>query len=380
MSTKHKPKGPWIHRFSIRLFTVILAILVYWVLGFLVQDIESIDGPQYDEIEKAHVDQALVAKNKALQSDIAVVDRSITNKRDEMKIVSDSSRNLQKTINQLIELQKLTVQKSVSLPEKQQATLSGSLSHFLDSQKQYQSHNTALSQLTEKRRTLETAKLATEKEIEKQREPARKEFYKLRDKHDMRLAGLQLLILIPLLGGGAFLIVKKRGSIYFPLFLGYGAATLLKVSLVIHEYFPSKYFKYVLILGLLIAVAKLLIYFIRVAAFPKAQWLTKQYREAYERFLCPICEYPIRTGPRKFLFWTRRTVNKIVLPADSSKDEVYACPSCGTGLFETCSECENIRHALLPHCQHCNAEKAIEEFSGKEEEGSPQEDAQGKTS
>jgi hypothetical protein len=365
MSTEQKPKGPWIHRFSIRLFTVILAILVYWVLGFFVQDIESIEGPQYDEIEKTHVDQQLVSQQKKLESDISGVDRSIANKRDEMKIVSDSSRNLQETINQLIELQKLTVQKSMPLPEKEQATLSGSLSHFLESQKQYQAHNTALSKLTDTKRTLESEKLATEKQLEQQRGPAREEYHRLSEKHDMRLACLQLLILIPLLVAGAFLIVKKRGSIYFPLLLGYGAATLLKVSLVIHEYFPSKYFKYVLIVGLLIAVVKLLIYFIRVAAFPKAQWLTKQYREAYERFLCPICEYPIRMGPRKFLFWTRRTVNKIVLPRNAPEDEVYSCPACGTALFEECSECHKIRHSLLPHCQHCNAGKTIEECSNR---------------
>lgn len=362
MSAQQKPKGPWIHRFSIRLFTVTLAVLIYWVLGFFVEDIESIKGPQYDLIEKTHVDQQLVDKQKELESGIAEVDRSISNKRDEMKIVSDSSRNLQKTINQLIELQKLTVQKSVSLPETEQATLSGSLSHFLDSQKEYQSHNTELSQLTDRKRRLESGKLEIEKQLEQQRKPAREEYRTLSEKHDMRLACLQLLILIPLLAAGAFLIVKKRSSIYFPLFLGYAAATLLKVSLVIHEYFPSKLFKYVLILGLLIAVVKLLIYFIRVVAFPKAQWLTKQYREAYERFLCPICEYPIRTGPRKFLFWTRRTVNKIVLPRNAPEDESYACPACGTALFEECPECHKIRHALLPHCQHCNTEK-IEECS-----------------
>ena len=365
MSTKQKPKGPWIHRFSIRLFTVVLAVLVYWVLGFFVQDIESIKGPQYDTIEKSHVDQQLVAKQKNLESEIAGVDRSIKNKRDEMKIVSDSSRNLQETINQLIELQKLTVQNSVSLPEKEQTTLSGSLSHFLESQKQYQSHNTELSRLTEMKRTLESENMTIHKKIEQQREPAKEEYRKLSEKHDMRLACFQLLILIPLLAAGAFLIVKKRGSIYFPLFLGYGAATLLKVSLVIHEYFPSRYFKYVLIVGLLIAIIKLLIYFIRVVAFPKAQWLTKQYREAYERFLCPICEYPIRIGPRKFLFWTRRTVNRIVLPQSAPEDEAYVCPACGTVLFEECSECHKIRHSLLPHCQHCNAEKKIEACSDK---------------
>lgn len=360
MTTKRSPKGPWIHRFSIRLFTVILAVLVYWVLGFLVQDIESIDGPDYAELEKNYVDQALIEKQEALESAIFDVERSIRNKRDEMKIVSDSSHNLQKTINQLIELQKLTVEKSVSLPENEQATLSGSLSHFLESQKQYQSHNTELSKLTEQKRELESEKLATAEEIGQQRKPAREEYKKLSEKHAIRLASLQLLILIPLLAAGAFVIVKKRGSIYFPLFLGYGAATLLKVSLVIHEYFPSRYFKYVLILGMLIAVVRLLVYFIRVVAFPKAQWLTKQYREAYERFLCPICEYPIRTGPRKFMFWKRRTVNKVPLPRETPKDEAYTCPACGTGLFEECQECHNIRHALLPFCQHCNAEKKIE--------------------
>jgi hypothetical protein len=363
MNNQQKPKGPWIHRFSIRLFTIILAILVYWVLGFLVNDIASIKGPQYSEIEKKHVDQELISKQKELNTDITDIDRSITNKRDEMKIVSDSSRNLQKTIGQLIELQKLTIQKSAALPENEQETLSGSLSHFLESQKQYQTDNTELSLLADTRRKLESEKIAIDKQIEQQRIPARAEYQKLKDKHNMRLAFFQLLILVPLLAIGALLIVKKRNSIYFPLFLGYGAATLIKISIVIHKYFPSKYFKYVLIFACLIAVIKLLIYFIQVVAFPKTQWLTKQYREAYERFLCPICEYPIRTGPRKFLFWKRRTVNKIVLPKDIPQDEPYSCPACGTKLLEECPVCHKIRHSLLPYCQHCNAEKNIEAIS-----------------
>jgi hypothetical protein len=359
MKASPRPKGPWIHRFSIRLFTAVLAVLVYWVLGFLVQDIESIKGPQYDEIEKKHVDQVLVEQEAKLATDITEVDLAISNKRDEMRIVSDSSQNLQNTINQLIELQKLAIQKSAALPETEQANLSDSLARFLESQKQYQAYNAGLSELTERKRRFESEKMAIEKQIEHQREPARREFQRLREKHEMLLAVLQLLILIPLLAAGAFLIVRKRASIYFPLFLGYGAAVLLKVSLVIHEYFPSRYFKYVLVIGLLVAVVKLLVYFIRVVAFPKAQWLTRQYREAYERFLCPVCEYPIRTGPRKFLFWTRRTVNKIVLPNEEAEQTPYSCPACGTTLFEVCPDCHGIRHALLPHCEHCNAEKEI---------------------
>ena len=369
MNASSSPKGPWIHRFSIRLFTVILAILVFWALGFLVQDIESIKGPQYSEIEKKHVDQSLVEKKGSLVSEIAELNRSIENKQDEMRIVSDSSQNLQKTINQLIELQKLTVEKSVALPETEQANLSESLGHFLESQKRYQEHSTELSAFTDRKPNLEAEKLEVEAQIKEQSLPAQHEYQNLLEKHNLRLAMFQLLILLPLLGIGAFLIIKKRGSIYFPLFLGFGSAVLLKASLVIHAYFPSRYFKYVLVIGLLFAVVKLMIYFIRVVAFPKAQWLTKQYREAYERFLCPVCEYPIRTGPRKYLFWTRRTVNKIILPKDSEEEKPYSCPACGTVLFDECSACRGIRHALLPHCQHCNAEQEVKGEIGKLEEG-----------
>lgn len=129
----------------------------------------------------------------------------------------------------------------------------------------------------------------------------------------------------------------------------------------VHEYFLSRYIKYVLIGGLLIVVVRLLVYFIRTIAFPKTQWLVKQYREAYERFLCPVCEYPIRIGPRRFLFWTRQTVNKVPVPAGDGggEEESYSCPSCGSTLFEECSVCNNIRHGLLPHCRHCGAEKEI---------------------
>lgn len=360
MRNQKRPKGPWIHRFAIRFFSVILAILVYWVLGFLVEDIESIPGPEFEEIAKTFIDEALVEKEKVLKSEIAEVDRSIENKRDAMELVRNTSSNLQETIKQLIELQKLTVQKSVSLPEKEQATLSMSLSQFLNSQKQYQTHSTELSKLTDKKRTLESKELGIKKAIEAQRKPAREEYKKLNDKHDLRLAFLQLFILLPLLAVGVFSFVKKRNSIYYPIFFGYGAATLLKVSLVVHNYFPTRYFKYVLTLGLLAAVAKLLIYFIRVVAFPKAHWLSRQYREAYERFLCPICEYPIRTGPRRYLFWTRRTVKKLVFSNNMQGDEAYTCPACGTALFEECSACHKVRHALLPHCQHCNAEKHLD--------------------
>lgn len=248
------------------------------------------------------IDQALVKKGTELEKQIEELGRKIENKKEELRLVGDTSQNLQRTINQLIELQKLTIQKGITLSESEQINLTTSLSSFLKSQEQYQELNSMLSHLISEKQQLEDEQRVLDEQIEDQKKPARKEYETLNQKHDLKLAGFQLLILLPLLVLGAFLILKKRSSIYFPLFLAFAGATLLKVTLVIHEYFPTKYFKYIIISVLIVAVIRILIHFIQIVAYPKFQWLHKQYREAYERFLCPVCEYPIRLGPRKFLF------------------------------------------------------------------------------
>jgi len=346
MKTPPASKGPWINRFAIRFFTVILGVLIFWLLGFLVDDIQSIKGPQYDRIEKRHVDQGLVGKKAALEKQLAELSRQIDNQKETQRLIGDSSRSLQQTINQLLGLQRLSIEKNIAFSATEQANFTTSLNLFLENQKKYQALNQTIADLLRRKHRLEDEKRQAEEQIEKQRKPARKEYERLRKKHRLKLAFFQLGILIPLLGVAGVLIIKKRASIYFPLFLAFGGATLLKVGLVIHEYFPTRYFKYILIVALLLTIGRILIHFIRAIAFP------------YERFLCPVCEYPIRIGPRRFLFWTRRTVNKIVLPNEHGADEEpYTCPSCGTTLFEECSSCHKVRHALLPHCGHCGEEK-----------------------
>jgi len=358
--TTKQAKGTWLHRFAIRFLTLVLAVLIFWVLGFLVNDIQDIRGPDYSEIEKRHVDRGLVSKSEMLSEQIAGVTRQIDNQTEKQRVVGDGSRSLQQTINQLLELQKLGLQKSVAFTETEQANFTVSLNMFLDNQRKYQELSQAVSELVEKKQALVREKEQAEQGINRQREPAMREFQRLSERHTLKLAFLQLAILLPILAVAAVVIIRKRASIYFPLFLAFGGATLVKVAMVVHEYFPSRYFKYILIGGLLAVVARLLVYFIRTIAFPKTQWLVKQYREAYERFLCPVCEYPIRIGPRRFLFWTRRTVNKLVVPAGrDEREEAYTCPSCGSALFEACASCGKIRHAMLPNCVHCGVAKEV---------------------
>ncbi len=286
--------------------------------------------------------------------------REIANKNDQKRLIGDSSENLLRTINQLLELQKLSIQKGLSFSESEKANLAVSLANFLENQKTYQGLNQRIGDLTSKKLQLEEDKRQIDQQITRDRIPAQREFQKESESHRLKLAIYQLLILVPLLLVASLLLLYQRTSIYFPLFLAFGGASLVKVGLVVHEYFPSRYFKYVLLLALLGVVARLLVHFIKTAAYPKLDWLLRQYREAYERFMCPVCEYPIRTGPRRFLYWTRRTVHKILPRGDASgKEEPYACPSCGTLLFEECPACHHIRHALMGYCEHCGAEKEM---------------------
>ena len=323
-------------------------------------DIRSMRGPNYNTIEKEFIDKDLAAKGIVLEKQITHLMARIGNQMGKQRILGDNSRSLQQTIGQLLELQKLGIEKSIPFSHREQTNFTNSLNLFLDNQRKYQELSQTVSDMLEKKQEFVREKEQIEKEIEKQRQPARDRFNALSRKHRLKLAFFQLAILLPILIVSAAVIVKKRSSIYFPLFLAFGAATLVKVALVVHQYFPNRLFKYILIGGLLLVVARLLIYFIRTVAFPKKQWLLKQYREAYERFLCPVCEYPIRIGPRRYLFWTRRTVNKVVIPADrGDQEEEYTCPSCGTGLFEKCSNCHKIRHTMLLHCSHCGAGKEI---------------------
>lgn len=361
MRSEVKTQGTWWQRFFIRLFTIFFAILIYWLLGFLVEDIQSIPGPEFSSVEKNYVDNSIVEKQKELKKQIGDLTVQIQGLNEKQKNLEDSSKNLQQTMSQLLELQKLAVQKGGSVSETDQTNYTSSLNLFLENQKSYQELSQSISEKIGKKLDLTNEKQQLDEEISNKRKPALKEYERLEEKHQLNLAIYQLAILLPILFLAIVLLTKMKKSIYFPLVGAFAGATLLEVLMVIYDYFPSKYFKYFFILALILSVAYLLIRFIRNAAFPKVQWLAQKYREGYERFLCPNCEYPIRMGPRRYLFWTRRTVNKIIVPSEGSEpEETYTCPSCGFCLFETCPSCQKVRHSLMPNCTHCGTQKEIE--------------------
>ena len=175
----------------------------------------------------------------------------------------------------------------------------------------------------------------------------------------------KLAFLLPLLLVAGFLFVKMRSGTYGLMVYAFGiglAWKLYEVNLD-HDFFPRRYFKYILILTCLAVAIRVLVYLLRMIAFPKRDWLLRQYREAYEAFLCPVYGYPIRRGPLKFMFWNRRSIKRLaVSPAEGADaNQPYTCPCCSTRLYEPCPSCQAVRPSLLPSCEKCGATRPIGE-------------------
>ena len=183
-------------------------------------------------------------------------------------------------------------------------------------------------------------------------------YKKLSEKHRLKVAAVKLAFLVPVFVLISFAFMKYRTGIYWPLVWAAFIAAFLKITMVAHEYFPSRYFKYIAIIVILAIVLKILIYLIRMIASPKRDLLLKQYQQDYDRCVCPVCSKPIRTGLMRFAGCLKK--KSIVLSGAEGKtmeQEPYTCPSCGTALYDTCGFCGGVRHSLLPYCEHCGSQK-----------------------
>lgn len=354
-------RGPWAHRVLVFLFAAALSALAFWFIGYVLRDIDTIDGPNLAEMYEQQVPSELIDQRDQLYDTLREKRREIdqqTSRRDSLKASIDSS---QQTMNQLLELQRLSLEKDSALPESQQAVMSDNLALFLDKQQQSQQLNETITALEGEVIQLEQQQYELQSRIDEAQQPINEEFERLQTAHRWKLAAIKLGVLIPLLLLTGAIYLRSSGGIYAPLINALSIALALRVFMVMHDHFPEIYFRYILILTAIAITGFILIRLLRSVAFPKRDWLVKQYREAYTTFVCPVCEFPIRRGPLKFAFWNRRSLRKMSSPtADkdvAAGDKPYTCPCCSTTLYETCEKCGQTRHSLLPSCDKCGHQK-----------------------
>lgn len=354
------PRGPRGHRLLIWVCSSLLGLLAFWLLGFVLEDIGSWRGPDYATVEARHLPPGLREQEAAVREQIATLKRAVQDDREQRQSLSEGAANAQTTMRQMLDIQQLSLEKGIAMSEEERRALAESEQLFLEAQRRYQAINAriATNQVTLREQEARQRDLA--RQLEAARAPARAEHTQLQRAHNLRQAALKLAVLLPLLALVGWGIARQRGSLIAPTLYLLSAAVLVRVLLVMHEHFPTRFFKYILILAAMALVGWVLRGLVRTIRRPRREWLLKQYREAYEKFLCPICQYPIRRGPHRFLFWTRRSLRRLTTRAASGSgeapaEEPYTCPVCATRLFEPCPACRGIRHTLLPACEHCGA-------------------------
>ena len=350
METKQRTKGSWGVRFFIFLLGIVLGVLFFWLLSFIEGDIGRMKSPDRNALRKQYADSSIDEQKKTLDKEVETLARQIQTQREQQSILRESTSSLQNTIDQ--------VGKNKNLTSTSERILQDSMAAFLKNQDKFQQYNQRIADLTDQKREKEDA-LAVVTETLKSLEKKVDDEYRIQyKKYQWKVASLKLAFLVPVFAAAAFLFLKYRTGAYTAMVWAVFLACFIKIAFVIHEYFPSQYFKYIALLVLIGIVLQFLVYLIKMIIAPKKELLIKQYQELYDKCLCPVCSKPIRTGPLRFIGGVKKkTAIPVGAGPETTQQQAYTCPSCGTGLYDKCEKCGGIRHSLLPYCEHCGAEK-----------------------
>lgn len=352
-------RGTWWQRFLIWAFSIALTLLLYWLLGFVLQDIGRLRGPDWTEFDALHHNPQLRTTSERQEKEIAETKRQIENEERRQRLLRDSTSSSQKTLSQLLELQRISIEQKTTLPEDQQQALVESQRLFLENQTKDQEISESLATLQEQLADLTDSQREINQQIGAAQASLQTKFQRLERQHRLKVAAIKIGVLTPLMLLGGYLFARFRQSHFAPIVYAFDLAVLATAFRVMHQYFPSEYFRYILIGASIAVIGWLLARLLLLVAQPSRSTRLKQYREAYESYFCPVCHYPIRRGPLRFMSWTPRSLRRASKPIADVSDEPYTCPSCATLLYEKCPNCGATRHAMLPACDHCGAVKEV---------------------
>jgi predicted RNA-binding Zn-ribbon protein involved in translation (DUF1610 family) len=348
-------------------FATALGFLFFWLIGQILWDLSESMPVPYADLEKELIDPNLTQESQTLTGRLEETNRVIARDTDRQKVLRQSTEEAQRTMNQILDFQRIAIDKGVQVSAEAQKSLAESQQIFLENQRRFQEINEKIARAEEAKEKLEGEMRDVESRLSIARAPVQAEHERRWAESRWYAAVRKLGFVLALLAVTAVLYVRGRSSVYAPVLYALGGAVVAHMIIVMNQYFPEQYFYYILVVAAIVVVLKILISLLQSISRPKPNWLLGQYRDAYAHFLCPVCEYPIRRGPLKYSFWTRRTASRLnTFSAGLAADEPYTCPMCATTLFETCSHCQGVRHSLLPACDHCGLSKPIAEIASEE--------------
>ena len=241
-SPSQPQQSPRRYRWALRLLSFLLTLLFYWLLNFVVGDIGNLPGPRYDQIERQLVSEKLLDQIHSLNKQREDLQDQVHGQRQVQEILRQSMEESRATMDQLIELHRLSLEKGVVPSEAQKQALAERLQLFIAKQKQLQAANETISQLNEQIRAIDRQlKALNEQRIEASKR-VRRVFDRQMRSHRLKVASLKLAFLLPVLLVTTGLVMKRRGSRYAPIFYALLIAAFARVTFLMHHYFPRRWF------------------------------------------------------------------------------------------------------------------------------------------
>ncbi len=323
-------------RWTIRFLSTALFFLLIWMLGFVLGDIDDIDGPDRRAFDEAAIDKELSAERRAYQAQLESITIDRTRQEEIKQNRSEAMGVAKETWAQVESVHRLELDAGRQPGGDLRDDLAQAHERYIQAQATYEEANTTLADLGAREYSINKALAELNKQIQPQEQAAYSSYRRELDGHEFKLGAYKMAFIVPLLLVAARVLAKKRESLYRPIYKAVLLASFCQVTWIMHQHLPAVYFKYIAIIAAVAIVAAFLIHVLKSAYKPRPDLLLKLQRDAYNNHNCPSCAYPF--------------------PAYHPGS--YTCPSCGTGLFDSCNACGASRHSLLPYCVACGNEGA----------------------
>jgi len=360
MAKNLESKGTFWQRLQSISLTLILALLLIWFLGFLRYDVGDLEGPDRQSYIGA-LDQGPQEQLDDLIAQQREIRRELQRNRSLQQGYKDSKENARQVMEEITALHRLSLDQKIQPHVENVLALADARSRFLSSQEKLETANIAVRESNSRDFELTDDIFKQREVVRKHNIPATEQFSAAYDSHRLLLAFYKLGIPLPMFLIAAWLVKRYRRSPYRPIFFALLVATFWEVGAIAFEHFPREYFKYIAIGVAILIVGMFLKFTLRNLSTPPKDLLLRRYRESYEKCRCPRCDFPIRRGILRDVFWGKKGPFVPNITETGHQDErSYCCPSCGTDLFGECDSCQKITHSLLPNCENCGAATPVE--------------------
>ena len=131
-------------RWTIGLLSAVLGLLWIWLFGFIFSDIGDLEGPDFEASAARHVDASLREKTEALAGQIDQLDVQIRRQEEIQRNLKQSMDNARETMNQMMNLHRLSLERELNPSETQQEALATSQQRFLEAQNRFEQANTQI--------------------------------------------------------------------------------------------------------------------------------------------------------------------------------------------------------------------------------------------